>query len=132
MLVMDWPGSLVDVSVSLSLDEYLALPDDVRAEIVNGALRLMTPTSRLHREVQFQLNMVLRVQMPRALRVQAQELVVFQVTPPTARIPDVVVFRPGHDPAGKANQTFASDVLLCVEVVSRSSKGVDRHEKPAE
>jgi Uma2 family endonuclease len=54
------------------------------------------------------------------------EVVVFRVTPPEARIPDVVVFRAGADPAGRTNHTAVADMVLVVEVVSPGSQTADR------
>ena len=42
------------------------------------------------------------------------------------------MFRPDQDPAGRTNNTPASDVLLCVEIVSPSTRTADRYEKPVE
>jgi Uma2 family endonuclease len=132
MLVMDRPKGRVEVASPLTLDAYLALPVDTRAEIVDGVLRPMTRTNKLHREVQSNLRQFLKAQKPRELRVTEEEVVVFKLVPPTARIPDVVVFRSGNDPEGKTNFTLAGDVLLCIEVVSRSTQTADRFEKPGE
>ena len=76
MLLMDRTVSQTDGSAPLTLDEYLTLPDDSRVEIVHGDLCPMARSTTLHREVQFQLNTVLRAQMPRGLRVAMEEVVV--------------------------------------------------------
>lgn len=132
MLLLDRPSGQVELSTMLTLDEYLALPDDTRAEIVDGVLRPMTRAGKKGREVQVVLTDLLRRQKPSRLRAALEEVVVIRATPPEARIPDVVVFRADADPAGETNHTFAADVLLVVEVVSPGSQTADRYEKPAE
>lgn len=132
MLLLDRPTGQVDAGTPLTLDEYLTLPEDTRAEIVDGVLRPMTRASKKGREVQRRLASLLAEQKPAGVRVAEEEVVVFRATPPEARIPDIVVFRAGADLAGETNHTMASDVLLVVEVVSPGSQTADRYEKPAE
>jgi Uma2 family endonuclease len=126
MLLLDRPVSPVDLSTPLTLNEYLTLPEDTRAEIVDGVLRPMVRSSKQGREVQSILAHLLRTQKPASLRVAEGEVVVFRVTPPEARIPDVVVFRAGADPAGRTNHTAVADMVLVVEVVSPGSQTADR------
>lgn len=116
----------------LTLDEYLALPEDTRAEIVDGVLRPMVRSSKNGRRAQRRLASLLERQLPRGLRVEEEEVVVLRVDPADSRIPDVVVFRQAADPTGETNYTAAQDVLLVVEVVSPSSQTADRYEKPGE
>lgn len=132
MLLLDRPSGRVEAGTPLTLEEYLSLPEDTRAEIVDGVLRPMVRSSKRAREVQSVLAHLLRRQKPRELRVAEEEVVVFQATPPGARIPDVVVFRATADPAGETNHTPARDVLLAVEVVSPGTQTADRYEKPGE
>lgn len=116
----------------LTLDEYLSLPEDTRAEIVDGVLRPMVRSSKKAREVQRRLATAVAGQKPSGLRVAEEEVVLFQAAPPEARIPDVVLFHAGVDLGGGTNYTNATDVLLVVEVVSPSTQTADRYEKPAE
>jgi Uma2 family endonuclease len=132
MLLLDRPEGQIDAGTPLTLGEYLSLPEDTRAEIVDGVLRPMVRANKKGREVQSILAYLLRQQKPAGLRVAEEEVVVFRATPPEARIPDVVVFRAGADPTGQTNYTAASDVRLVVEVVSPGSQTADRYEKPAE
>jgi Uma2 family endonuclease len=132
MLLAEKPATLVDVREPLTLDEYLSLPEDTRAEIVDGVLRPMVRSNKKRRSMQRRLANLLEARMPRHLRVEEEEVVVFSSTPPHARIPDVVVFRAAADPAGEANHTAAEHVLLVVEVVSPSTQTADRYEKPGE
>lgn len=132
MLLMDRPTGRVEASTPLTLDEYLALPEDARAEIVDGVLRPMTRTNKLHRMVQRRLATLIETQKKPELRVAEEEIVVFEVKPPTARIPDVVLFKAERDPDGLTNSTPTSEVLLAVEIVSPTTATADRFEKPAE
>jgi Uma2 family endonuclease len=126
-------GSGVELPASqLTLDEFLALPEDTRAEIVDGVLRPMVRANKKGREVQSVLKELLRRQKPTGLRVAEEEVVVLRVDPADSRIPDVVLFRGNADPTGDTNYTAAKDVLLVVEVVSPGSQTADRYEKPGE
>lgn len=126
-------GSAMEQPIGqLTLDEYLALPEDTRAEIVDGVLRPMVRSSKNSRRVQRRLATKLEQQLPRGLRVEEEEVVVLRADPADSRIPDVVVFRRDADPAGETNFTHARDVVLVVEVVSPGSQTADRYEKPGE
>lgn len=132
MLLLDRPEGQVEAGTPLTLEEYLALPEDTRAEIVDGVLRPMVRPNKKGRRVQRRLASSIERLLPPGLRVEEEEVVVFHTTPPEARIPDVAVFRANADPTGQFNYTAASDVLLVVEVVSPGSQTADRYEKPAE
>ena len=69
MLVLDRPTGAVDAGTPVSLEEYLALPEDTRCEIVDGVLRPMVRPSKLHREVQLQLVNILKSQRAGGLQV---------------------------------------------------------------
>jgi Uma2 family endonuclease len=126
------PDGIAQPFRQLTLEEYLSLPEDTRAEIVDGVLRPMVRSNKRSREVQSILAQLLRSQKPTRLRVAEEEVVVFRATPPEARIPDVVVFHAVADPAGTTNYTPADDVRLVVEVVSPGTQTADRYEKPGE
>ena len=132
MLVLDRPQGAVEADMPLTLDEYLSLPEDARAELVDGVLRPMVRPSTAHRQIQRRLANALEDRIPEGLVVAEEEVVTFAIDPPTARIPDVVVFRADADPHGRSNSTRAADVALVVEVVSESTQTADRFEKPAE
>jgi Uma2 family endonuclease len=132
MLVLDRPQGAVEADMPLTLDEYLSLPEDARAELVDGVLRPMVRAGHLHREVQLNLASALKAQRPQGLRVATEEVVVLSADPPHARIPDVAIFRGGNDPTGRQNSTPAGSVVLVVEIVSESTQTADRYEKPAE
>jgi hypothetical protein len=59
-------GSGIELPVSqLTLDEYLALPEETRAEIVDGMLRPMVRADKRGRTVQRRLASVIEGQLPR-------------------------------------------------------------------
>jgi Uma2 family endonuclease len=129
MLLLDRPASEV-LHTSLTLADYLALPEDTRCEIVDGILRPMATPSDVHREVQFQLVGRLKQQRPKELRVSWELSVIFQIVPPTAYVPDTLVYRP-RLPRTSTNSVPSSDVLIMAEVVSPGSETNDRLYKPA-
>lgn len=132
MLLLERPEGRTEVSVPLTLEGYLSLPEDTRCEIVDGVVRPLVRPDRRSRAVRGQLVQRLWDQQPPELAAIHEEVVVLGVDPPHARIPDVVVFRAGADPTGETNHTAAADVLLAVEVVSHGSQTADRYEKPGE
>jgi len=131
MSVIDRPIDLTSGRVALSLAEYLALPGDTRAEIVDGVLRPMTRESHRNRTVQFMAMMALRSQVPNGAFVLTEEIVVLIQEPALSRIPDVVVRRAEGDSA-TGNNTPARDVLLALEIVSPGTRSADLREKPVE
>lgn len=132
MLLMEQSsGRMIDVNAPLTLEEYFALPDDARCEIVEGILRPMSRATTEGRRVQRRLTNVLEAQCPSEFQVELEEIVVFHDVPPDARIPDVTVFaRSGKD--DRTNNVAARHVLLAMEVVSPGSGDEDRHVKPGE
>jgi Uma2 family endonuclease len=128
MLLLERPAGEV-LHTSLTLAEFLELPEDTRCEIVDGLLRPMATPSDVHRELQYQLVDALKRQRPRELRVSWELSVVFQIVPPTAYVPDVLVYRPRPTRAS-ANSVPCGDVLIAAEIVSPGSQTADRYEKP--
>lgn len=131
MTVVDRPVDLTSGRVALTLEEYLALPGDTRAEIVDGVLRPMTRESHRNRTVQRLLANALEAQAPPDLYVLIEEVVVLSIDPAAARIPDVVVRR-AEGLTATRNDTAAHDVVLAVEIVSPSTRTADLREKPVE
>ena len=131
MPVLDRPIDLTSGRVALSLAEYLDLPGETRAEIVDGVLRPMTRESHRNRTVQLMLAMALRAQVPDWALVFLEEIVVLIEDPALSRIPDVVV-RSTTGYSATANNTPARDVLLAVEIVSPGTRSADLREKPVE
>jgi Uma2 family endonuclease len=131
LLLLDRPRA-AEAAMPMTLDEYLALPEDTRCEIVDGVPRPMVRPNKVHREVQVNLVHVLKSQRPEGLAVSAEEVVTLSASPPHARIPDVTVYLRDSDPTGRRNFTPARDVRLVVEVVSPTTRTADRFEKPRE
>lgn len=130
MLLLERPAGEV-LHTSLTLAEFLSLPEDTRCEIVDGILRPMATPSDVHREVQKYLTWRLTEQRPKELRVSWELSVVFQIIPPTAYVPDVLVYRPRPTRAS-ANSVPCGDLLIAVEIVSPGSQTADRYEKPVQ
>lgn len=124
-------GRQIDLNASLTLEEYLALPDDTRCEIVEGILRPMSRAHTKGRQVQHRLTYLVEAQCPSEFEVALEEIVILHEVPPEARIPDVSVFaRSGK--SGDTNHVAATHVLLVVEIVSPGSGDEDRRVKPGE
>lgn len=131
MPVIDRPIDLTSGRVALTLAEYLDLPGDTRAEIVDGVLRPMTRESRRNRTIQRVLANVLADQVPPDAFSLTEEIVVLIEEPALSRIPDVVVRR-AEGASATGNSTPARDVLLAVEIVSPGTRSADLREKPVE
>ncbi len=132
MMLLERPGSVIDAGTPLSLAEYLALPEDTRAEIIDGVLRPMTRATQRHRNIQSLIAAALRACAPGDMRVLEEEIVVLSTVPVAARIPDVVVARVTPGQTWDVTSTPAVDVVLAVEVVSPSTATADHREKPRE
>ncbi|WP_020669433.1 Uma2 family endonuclease [Amycolatopsis nigrescens] len=115
----------------LSLADWLNLPEDNsrRYELVEGVLSVSSRPSLGHQEVISGLLQQLRPQLPAGLKVLPEvEVVLFEKYPPTVRVPDLVVV-PSALATAKVARCHAPDVRLVVEVMSSSSKVVDRSVK---
>lgn len=132
MLLLDRPVEPAIGRRSMPLGEYLSLPEDFRAEIVDGVIRPMTRSDRVHRAIQRRLAAMLDSQAPADIEVMEEEVIVIHDEPAHARVPDVVVFVAKPDDDGRTNNTPARDVLLVVEIESPSTCRADRFEKPVE
>jgi Uma2 family endonuclease len=105
-----------------------ALPDrdGVRYELVDGVPHVMTPRRVEHQDALLELHLALRATAPAGLRVvQGVGVVLAEDQRP---IPDLVVIRPTDR---KLSNVPADQVVLAAEVVSRSSRSMDRFVKPA-
>lgn len=130
-LLEERSGRVYEPGEEWKLDDFLALPDDTRAELVGGFLRLMVRASTAGRQVQHRLTYLLESQCPAHYLVALEEVVVLAEDPPLSRIPDLSVFAQ----AGKdedTNYVTAEHVLLAVEIVSPGSEVEDRQVKPTE
>ncbi|MBN1284784.1 MAG: Uma2 family endonuclease [Anaerolineae bacterium] len=117
----------VDIEAApLTLDEYLALGEDVKAEIIEGELVAMSPTGPYHGEINVN---IIRFLLPYVLKHRAGKLYTEQtafVEPGAeglkgALVPDVAfVCRAKLDPARDPNRPFDFPPDLAVEVLSPS------------
>ncbi|GEL19719.1 hypothetical protein PA7_35560 [Pseudonocardia asaccharolytica DSM 44247 = NBRC 16224] len=116
---------------SMTLDEYLALPEDdsARFELQEGVL-VMAPHPRpRHQNALFRLGMQIHRQLPPGLLVLLEvDVIVRTEDPAIVRSPDLVVTRAASD----EDRLVAADVLLAVEIISPGSRNVDLHLKPFE
>ena len=103
------------------------LPEDVRCELVDGALLVVPPAELRHDEVAAALVAVLHAVLPHDLRVMGPRGVHFDRR--NYRVPDVVVYRRA---ARDRNRIDPENAVLVVEVVSPSSVSTDRVAKPAQ
>lgn len=131
MLLLDQPANEV-LNTPLTLQEYLALPEDSRFEIVDGLLRPMTRSGKRNRTMQRRLATRLEQQAPSGLFVVEGEIVVFKVAPPSTRIPDVTVCRAEAIADPDSNSIAVADAVLVVEIVSPGSETDDRYHKPGD
>jgi Uma2 family endonuclease len=103
------------------------LPDDGhRFELIDGVVHVRPSPSDEHQEAVGVLWALLRAAAPPGLRVTTAVGVVTALD--TFLIPDVLVVR-GERPR-KQGDLPAGDVLLAIEVASRSTRSMDRWHKP--
>lgn len=131
MLLLERPAGEV-LNTQLTLEEYLALPEDSRYEIVDGLLRPITRSGKRNRTVQRRLANWLEQQSPDDLFVVEEEIVIFKVAPPSTRIPDVTICRAEAIIDPDSNSIAVADVLLVAEIVSPGSETEDRFHKPGD
>ncbi len=112
-----------------TLEDLLALPEDApRVELVDGVVQV-TPSPTLgHQDISFLLRRWLHSHAPAHLR--ATQAVGVALSHNTSRQPDVLLCRAGL-PADRSRLRPA-DVVLAVEIVSPSTRRVDRFAKPGE
>jgi Uma2 family endonuclease len=122
----------IHAGTPLSLAEYLDLPEETRAEIVDGVVRPMSRERRVNRYVRWRLAAALEVMAPPGFRVIEDEPIVLGREPAWTRIPDVSVLRPDPSDDGSTNNSPVSQLLLAVEVVSPTTCSADLREKPVE
>lgn len=116
----DYPGSW-------TADDVLALPEnDIRYEVVDGALIVNPPPSPRHQDASFELTLLLRTAAKRqGSGVRAWEAIGVRLPRGQLLIPDIVVAKAEGTPL-----VHHAEVLLVVEIVSPGSTTRDRHEKP--
>ena len=100
--------------------------DNHRYELIDGVVHVTPSPSDEHQEAGNVLWALLRAAVPSGLRVTTAVGVV--IAPDTFLIPDVLVVH--GDKPSKRGDFPAEEVLLAVEVVSRSTGSMDRWHKP--
>jgi Uma2 family endonuclease len=105
--------------------DYLALPEDRRIELLDGGLLMSPAAGSRHQRLSFQLCYALGRAAPSGLEVL--EAINVRVAPGRILIPDlVVVTKPGLDRA----VWDPPEVAMVVEIVSPGSVAADRAIKP--
>lgn len=109
----------------MSYEEYLELPDDVRAEYVDGEV-IVTPPARLsHQKAEMRLGVALSNALPGLIVVAEAGL---STAPTRKRIPDLMVLEEAD-----GDQIFAEETpLVVVEVLSPSTRNEDVFRKTVE
>ncbi|AYF79060.1 Uma2 family endonuclease [Nocardia yunnanensis] len=128
MNLVTWPDRL------LTLDDWIALPEDNshRLELAEGVLVVSPRPVSKHQRAVLRLGAQLETQLPSTLGVLPEvELIVEPGTPPTVRVPDLLV---GTDAGIEANlpRWVPGDVCLVVEILSDGTRRTDRVTKFAE
>ncbi|MFE3959556.1 Uma2 family endonuclease [Nocardia sp. NPDC059091] len=122
-----WPNHL------LTIAEWSLLPENNRhcRELVDGVL-VVAPQPPRHQLAVWRLAAQLERALPRRVAAMARiELIIDDGTPPTVRVPDVLVVG-GAAGAEHATRVRPGDVLAAIEIVSPGSRRVDRVMKFAE
>jgi Uma2 family endonuclease len=108
-----------------SEEDFLALSEDPRIELLDGEL-LVSPSARhAHQRMSSRLWGALAAAAPEAFEVL--EAVNVRVAPGRILIPDLVIIT---NPGADVTVSEASDVALVLEIVSPGSVAVDRAVKP--
>jgi Uma2 family endonuclease len=113
-----------------TIDDLESISDQLnRYELINGEIVVTPPPGEWHQDAAHVFEV--RLDAPceeRGYRVRQNRGILFEDIE-QAVIPDVVVYRPGRPPL-RSVYLSPSDVLLVVEIVSRSTRRQDRLVKP--
>jgi Uma2 family endonuclease len=113
----------------LSPEEYDALPENSRRELVDGVIQMMATPTPYHQDVANALRNALSELRPDDVRVTGE--VEIRLAGPLRRNPDALVVRAeGYD--RRVPRLVPTQVVLAVEVVSPGSESTDRAVKPCE
>lgn len=113
----------------LTPDEYDALPENPRRELVDGVVHMMATPTPWHQGAAHALRNALRRLRPAELRVNGE--VEIRLGDELRRNPDVLVVRAAGFDLRKP-RVHPAQVVLAVEVVSHGSETTDRDVKPRE
>lgn len=111
----------------LTAEEFDALPENPRRELVDGVIQMMASPNLRHQAVKLAMYYELAALCPDELAVSSE--VEVRLAPLLRRIPDVLVMRGEHYHA-TSSQLRPDQLVLVVEVVSPGSESTDRETKP--
>ena len=128
-MTMTYPATREPIGEVLSADEYDALPENARRELVDGVIHMQASPTAWHQDVARALmNALDRCGKP---TYRATGPIEVRFGPKHRRNPDVVVLR-ATDYRRRAGRVLPEHVVLAVEIVSPGSETTDRDHKPAE
>lgn len=111
----------------LTAEEYDALPENPRRELVDGVIHMMATPTPWRQDVKIALYNVLR--RLRTKNVRVTEEVEVRLAGRLRRNPDVLVVHAAEFDR-RVPRVTARQVVLAIEVVSPGSETADRYEKP--
>jgi Uma2 family endonuclease len=121
--------TLEPIGQILTPEEYDALPDNPRRELVDGVVHMMATPTFWHQEVAYNLRTALNRLKPADVKISAEVEVCLRGD--LRRNPDVLVVKASaFEP--RASRVRPEQVVLAVEVVSPGSESTDRVLKPIE
>lgn len=119
------PDALLDHDGPWTEEDFLALPEDRRIELVDGGLLMSPSAGRRHKRLSSRLWRVLDDVAPTEFEVL--EAINVRIGPDRILIPDLAVVT---DPGAEDAVADAAEVALVVEIVSPGSVAADRAVKP--
>ncbi|OLR90221.1 hypothetical protein BJP25_04500 [Actinokineospora bangkokensis] len=138
MIAMPCPAQDGPEPHLLTIEEYAALGETERGytELQEGCLLMSPSPSRAHMRVSARLHHQVEAQLPPELDISLEVDIDLRLSAPgepsTSRRPDLIVYdRAAADRADREGTMLrAADVVLVVEVVSPTSRRMDRLIKP--
>jgi Uma2 family endonuclease len=127
---VDMTATLIEpTALTVTAEEYDAMPPNSRVELVDGVVHVMTPATVRHQRVVSLLERALEAVCPEHLRVlREQEM---RIADLHRRNPDLLVV-PADEVSLDSYSFRPSQVVLAVEVVSPGTQTADRKHKPVE
>ena len=123
------PATEFPEPVVLTPQEYDALPDSSRMELVDGVVHIMTPATRRHQEIVETVKAALKAVCPADLAIVREQEI--RLADLHRRNPDVMaVLKTADGPSVYSYRP--KDVVLVIEVVSPRTPTADRMHKPTE